>query len=260
MNPISQDTLIQQLLDLGVNAGDVLLVHTSFSKIGPVEDGPLGLIAALCNSLSSDGTLVMPSMSGDKDHPFDAKTTPCLGMGVVADIFWRCPTVVRSDNPHALAASGPFATKITAPHPIEPLHGLNSPVGRVYELDGKVLLLGVGHDANTTVHLAESLAGVRYRRNKYVTILKNGVPTRLEYQETDHCCQNFNLIDAWLDGEKLQRRGKLGHGEARLFRSRDVVTVVTERIKANETVFLHPVGVDEECDDAWKSLNTISSR
>ena len=98
-------------------------------------------------------------MTEDDDHPFDPRQTPCTGMGVVAQTFWQQPAVMRSDSPHAFAASGPQASHITAPHPVDLPHGLNSPVGRVYELDGQVLLLGVGHDSNTTIHLAEHLAG-----------------------------------------------------------------------------------------------------
>ena len=172
----------------------------------------------------------------------------------MAEIFWRRPQVLRSDGPHAFAAAGPLAPQITAPHPIDPPHGLDSPVGRVYELDGQVLLLGVGHDADTIVHLAEWLVGVRYRRDKYVTLLENGIPVRFEYREIDHCCQNFNRVDDWLETQKRQRRGTVGHGEARLVRSRDVVAVVRDQLCANETIFLHPKGVDEECDDAWESL------
>ncbi len=71
----------------------------------------------------------------------------------------------------------------------------------------------------------------------------------------DHCCQNFSLVDGWLDEQQLQKHGKVGNADARLIRSRDIVDVVTERLKENETTFLHPMGVDEECDEAWKSLN-----
>jgi aminoglycoside 3-N-acetyltransferase len=248
------ETLIQQLFELGVQPGGVLLVHTSFSKVRPLEGGPTGLILALRAALGPDGTLVMPSMSYDDDHPFDKKRSPCPEMGVVADTFWRMPGVLRSANPHAFAAEGPFAEMITAPHPVDIPHGLDSPVGRVYELDGQVLLLGVGHDSNTTIHLAENLAGVRYRRDKYLTVLKDGKPIRFEYREIDHCCQNFALVDGWLDERQLQNRGKVGHADARLIRSRDIVEVVTERLKKNETIFLHPKGFDEECDDAWVSL------
>jgi len=251
--------LTQQLLDLGVTPGGVLLVHGSFSRVRPVENGPLGLIAALQAALGPRGTLVMPSMTDDDEHPFDPQKTPCLGMGVVADTYWRLPGVLRSDSPHAFAAQGPEAARITAPHPIDTPHGLDSPVGRVYELDGRVLSLGVAHSSNTTIHLAEHLAGVRYRRKKRLLFLQDGQLARLDYAEIDHCCQNFNLVDGWLKARALQNEGRVGHAEARLIRSRDVVRVVTERLQNDETIFLHPYGVDEECDEARASLNAVRS-
>ena len=231
--------LTAQVLDLGVTPGGVLLVHASFSRVGPVEGGPSALITALHAAVGPKGTLVMPSMSDDDDHPFDRRATSCLGMGVVAETFWRSPGVLRSDSPHAFAAIGPQAARITADHPIDVPHGLNSPAGRVYELDGQILMLGVGHDANTTVHLAEALEGVRYSRRKFATIIEGGQAVRCCYNEIDHCCANFNLVDQWLDAEKKQRRGRVGYGEARLAGSRDVVEVVRARLRTNETVFLH---------------------
>jgi len=251
---IPRHELVRQLLDLGVEPGGVLLVHTAFSKARSVEGGPLGLIEALRMALGPDGTLAMPSMTDDDDQIFNPKMTPCIGMGIVADTFWRLPGVLRSDNPGAFAATGPHAARITAPHPIDPPHGLDSPVGRIYELDGHVLLLGVGHDSNTTIHLAENLAGVRYRRKKHATIVEDGEPKRFDYREIDHCCENFNLVDGWLDEKRLQRKGKIGHAETRLARAQDIVTVVLTELRQNETVFLHPVGVDVQCDEARESL------
>ena len=120
---------------------------------------------------------------------------------------------------------------------------------------------GMGKTAQSNLCMAslsllycENMAGVRYRRDKYITILKDGKPIRLEYKEIDHCCQNFSFVDGWLDERRLQRRGKVGHADARLIRSRYIVEVVTKRLKDNETTFLHPKGVDEECDDAWRNL------
>ena len=254
MNPLSPKILTQNFLELGVKSGSVLLVHTSFSKIKPIEGGPLGLISALRSALGSDGTLVMPSMSYDDDHLFDKTKSPCPGMGIVADAFWRLPGVLRSDNNHAFAAVGLLAERIVAPYPIDIPHGLASPVGRVYKSDGQVLLLGVGQDSNTTIHLCENMAGVRYRRDKYITVLKDGQPTRFDYREIDHCCQNFALVDGWLDEKQNQRHGRIGNGETRLMRSRDVVNVVTNHLEKDKTIFLHPQGVDEECDDARASL------
>jgi len=77
MDTISCEVLTQNFLELGVKPGGVLLVHTSFSKIKPIEVGPLGLISALRSALGPDGTLVMPSMSCDDDHPFDKTKSPC---------------------------------------------------------------------------------------------------------------------------------------------------------------------------------------
>lgn len=245
-------TVPEQLIALGVEAGGVLVVHASFSKIAPVDGGPLGLIESLLAAVGREGTVVMPSMSDDDDHPFDVRATPCAAMGVVADTFWRLPGVLRSDSPHAFAAFGPRAAEITAPHPLDVPHGLDSPVGRVYELDGQVLLLGVGHDANTTIHLAENLAGMRYLRPKFLTVLERGRPARFDYRELDHCCQRFSLLDEWL-GDR-QRRGIVGRAESRLVRSRDVVDAALPRLREDETVFLHPSGECEECDDALRQL------
>jgi aminoglycoside N3'-acetyltransferase len=235
----------------------VLVVHTAFSKVAPVEGGPRGLIDALRAALGPEGTLVMPSMCDDDENPFDAKTFGCRWLGVVADTFWRLPGVLRSDSPHAFAAIGPRAPAITAPHPVDVPHGPDSPPGRVHALDGQILLLGVGHDADTTVHLGELLAGVRYRLPVHATILRDGRPVRVDYGENDSCCARFALLDAWLepaDGTARQRRGPVGHAEARLARSRDVVAAVVAHLSADETTFLHPPGVDAECDAARASL------
>ncbi|HEY9505443.1 MAG TPA: AAC(3) family N-acetyltransferase [Gemmatimonadales bacterium] len=242
--------LVRQLLSLGVCPGGVLLIHTAFSRVRPVEEGPLGLIGALRDALGPGGTLVMPAMADDDDHAFDPATSPCRSMGVVADTFWRLPGVLRTDSPHAFAAAGPRAAEITRTQPLDVPHGPDSPVGRVHDLDGQVLLLGVGHDANTTMHLAENLARVRYRRRAAATVLLAGRVTRREYAEVDHCCENFSLMDGWLDREGLQRRGTVGRGAARLARSRDLVRVAIARLQADETVFLHPPGVCGECDEA----------
>jgi aminoglycoside N3'-acetyltransferase/RimJ/RimL family protein N-acetyltransferase len=246
--------LVGQLRALGVEPGGVLIAHTAFSKVGPVEGGPGGLIDALREALGPDGTLVMPSMCDDDDQPFDPKTSACRSLGVVADTFWRLPGVRRSDSPHAFAAIGPRAAQITAPHPVDVPHGPDSPPGRVHALDGQVLLLGVGHDADTTIHLAELLAGVRYRRRAHATIFRDGRPTRVEYGENDSCCARFALADEWLDAGGRQRRATVGHAEARLARSRDIVGAVVARLSAEETLFLHPPGVDAECDEARASL------
>jgi aminoglycoside N3'-acetyltransferase len=249
--------LVEELKALGVEPGAVLLVHCAFSRVAPAEGRPQALIAALRAAIGPSGTLVMPSMADDDDVPFDPSASSCRALGIVADTFWRMPGVLRSNNPHAFAAHGPHAARITAPHPIDIPHGIDSPPGRLYELDGQVLLLGVGHDCNTTVHAAEHLARVRYRLSKYATVMENGRPRRYEYGETDHCCERFALLDDWL-GDR-QRRGRVGQAEARLAASRDIVDEALAHLLDDETVFLHPVGSGcGECNEARKSMNSGS--
>ena len=245
---LSQSDLTRQLIALGVQTGGVLVVHTAFSKVAPVEGGPVGLIAALRDALGSEGTLVMPSMSDEDDVVFDAARTPCRDMGIVAETFRQLPGVLRSDNPHAFAAIGPRAAELTRPHPFDVPHGLDSPPGRAFELGGQVLLLGCGHDSNTTVHVAENMAGVRYGIEHHATVLENGAPRRVDYREVDHCCERFEQLDEWL-GEQ-QRRGIVGNADARLADSRDIVEVALRHLRENEEVFLHAPGVCEECDKA----------
>ena len=249
----------EQLRALGVQPGGVLLVHTSYRSIRPIEDGPLGLIDALRAAVGDEGTIVMPSWTSDDDHPFDPSITPASpDLGVTADLFWRLPGVARSNHPFAFAALGRLSALITAdPLPIPP-HQPVSPIGRIHELDGQVLLLGVGHDSNTTIHLAEALARVPYGVPKHCTVAKHGQPMRIDYLENDHCCQRFTLADDWLRAENLQREGPVGQGKARLVRSRDVVRVVRERLVRDPLIFLHAPDVGcAECDDARKSVDRL---
>lgn len=248
--------LADQLRELGVEPGGVLLVHTSFRATRPVEGGPLGLIGALTDSLGPEGTLVMPSWSGSDDEPFDpVRASASADLGVVADVFWRLPGVVRSAHCFAFAAAGPEADRVTSdPLPIPP-HAAASPVGRVHDLDGQVLLLGVGHDADTTLHLAELLARVPYRLPKHCTVLRDGRAVRIDYWENDHCCSRFALADDWLRARGLQTEGRVGRAHARIARSRHIVDVALEHIAPDPLLFLHPRAAGcAECDAARASV------
>ena len=77
-------------------------------------------------------------------------------MGVIAEAVRTWPGAVRSDHPHvSFAAVGAQALSVTGVHQLDDELGEHSPLGAVYRLDGKVLLLGCGHDSNTSLHLAE---------------------------------------------------------------------------------------------------------
>ncbi|MEM9489786.1 MAG: AAC(3) family N-acetyltransferase, partial [Myxococcota bacterium] len=230
MTEISTDQLVEQLHDLGVRRGTALVVHTSFRAVRPVEGGPLGLIAALRTALGADGTLIMPTMT-DGQSVFDPAATPTVDMGITAELFWRQPGVVRSTHPGgSFAAQGRHAELICRPQPLSPPHGPDSPVGRVWDLDGQVLLLGVSHGENTTLHLAEAIAHVPYSVSHPCVVEVAGAAEVVMVAETDHCCTGFVQMDSWLRARGLQHDGTVGHSAARLCNSRDIVMVATEKL------------------------------
>lgn len=253
---MKRDELVAQLRSLGIAAGDVLLVHSSFRAVRPVEAGPSGLIGALRDVIGPEGTLVMPSWTGDDGAVFDPATTPASpDLGVVPDTFWRLEGVRRGTHPFAFAAAGPQAEAILRdPLPLPP-HIPASPVGRIHELDGRILLLGVDHEVNTTVHLAELLADVPYRVPMSITVLENGMPKRIAYGENDHCTRRFALVGGWLEARGLQTSGQVGRATALLARARDVVDVALEQLQRDPLVFLHPRGTCPDCDEAHRSLD-----
>ncbi len=251
----SIEALAEQLSKLGVKRGGVLVVHTSFRAVRPVEGGPNGLIDALEMALGEDGTLVMPTMTAG-DAVFDPCKTPTLDMGVVAETFWRRPGVMRSTHPGAsFAAKGKKAALICAHQRLSPPHGLDSPIGRVYELEGQILLLGVTHGENTSLHLAESMAQVPYSVEHPCVVEVDGRAETIMIAETDHCCENFSLMDTWLAGSQIQREGKVGHASAKLCQAKPLVDLAIERLKREPLLFLcAPDAGCEECDLARASI------
>ena len=247
-------SIVEQLNALGVREGGVLLVHASFRAVAPVDGGPLGLIRALREAVGS-GTLVMPTMTSGEEV-FDPKATPTAGMGITAELFWRQPGVVRSTHPGgSFAAEGPLAEEICRPQPLSPPHGPDSPVGRVHDLDGQVLLLGVTHSENTTLHLAEAIAGVAYSISHPCVVEIDGVTRTVMIPEPDHCCRRFRQLDEWLRARGLQREGRVGHADARLANARDIVSVALENLRQDRLVFLCPPDEGcEECDRARASI------
>lgn len=274
----TRTSLARDLVAAGVGAGGVLVLHSGYKAIGPVEGGPEAVVGALLDVLGSEGTLMAPTfttrntdpyvwptpLTGEERErrmaamePFDPARTPPDHMGAVATAVWRWPGARRSDHPvTSWAAIGPRAEELLADHSRDDPEGMHGPVGRAYEADARVLLVGVDHDADTTVHLAESrleLPHLTELPDRYPARDADGQRIWLPVAKTTKCSDGFTALTPHLEG--VVRRGRLGDAETQLVRSRDVVRIAEDVLRADPTALLCP---DPECVHCPTSRRVLS--
>lgn len=196
---VTKQDILEALEKVGVCKGQVLMVHTSLSSLGYVCGGAQVVIEALLEGVGREGTIMMPTQSWKNLDPatgvhwevsescwplirenwpaYDKNITPTNTMGAVAEMFRQWPGTVRSDHPaRSVAAWGKEAAWLTADHDLSNIFGDGSPVGKLYELDGLVLLMGVGYDKNTSLHLADVRAAYPGKHNclEHSAVMENG--------------------------------------------------------------------------------------
>ena len=246
--PATIATLLTDLRALGIETGMTVMVHSSLSRLGFVAGGAQAVVMALAEAVGSDGTLMMPTHSSDLTDPapwqhppvpsswwdtlreetpaFDPRLTPSRHMGAIVECFRHLPGVERSSHPTTSAAAvGPNASTLVAGH--ELAHGLgeSSPQARLYDLDGHILLLGVTHANNTSLHLCEyRSAPADAPMTTYASpVMVGGRRTWTTYANLVDDDSDFERVGDEFAATGLQRSGRVGAGVGHLMRARDLV-------------------------------------
>jgi len=234
------ESITKDLKNLGINDGDLLLVHSSLSSIGWVCGGAQAVISGLLKSIGKSGTLVMPAHSGDwsdpakwmyppvpkewvgiiYDHmpPYNRLITPTRGMGKVAELFRTFPNTLRSNHPQvSFTANGSLAKEIVENHVLTPAFGINSPLGEFYKRNGKVLLLGVGFDSCTSFHLAEALIKKEPITRQGSAIIENNIRVWKWFEDYEYNSDDFEKIGEEFIKTNSVKIGNIGNAKSYLF-------------------------------------------
>ena len=244
--PVTRARIADDLRALGVRPGSVLLVHSSVSTLGWVCGGAQAVVEALRDALGPDGTLVVPTHTGGNSDPagwgnppvpeawweairagmpaFDPALTPARGIGAVVELVRTLPGALRSAHPQvSFAAIGPQAAAIVDDHALDSGFGERSPVARVGDLDGDVLLLGCGHGSNSSLHLAEYRVPSPQYEDSAAAVAGPDGRAWVTWRDVVADESDFERIGAGFDATGDVAIGPVGEGEARLMRQRPLV-------------------------------------
>ena len=243
---LKQD-ILAALKKIGISEGQTIMVHTSLSSMGFVCGGAQIVIEALLESVGTDGTVMMPTQSWKNLDPtagvhweepeewwqiirdnwpaYHKDITPTNTMGAVAEMFRKWPGTLRSDHPaRSVAANGKYAAYLTQGHDLSNIFGEGSPIGKIYELDGYVLLIGVGYDKNTSLHLADVRADYpgKHASTEYSAVTENGQRVWKEYRTLYVDGEDFEEIGEAFENSHSVQKVTLGNATLTLMKQREL--------------------------------------
>ncbi|MBB5934907.1 aminoglycoside 3-N-acetyltransferase [Streptomyces zagrosensis] len=257
--PVTRSRLSRDLRALGLANGDTVMFHTQMSAIGYVAGGPETVIGGLSDVVGASGTLMVTCGWNDAP-PYDFTDWPVAWQdalraehpaydsllseadhnnGRLPEALRRWPGAVRSRHPDAsFAAIGAAATALLADHPWDGPHGPDSPLARLVQHGGRVLLLGAPLDSITLLHHAEALADAPGKRfvDYEQPILEDGKRSWRRFHDIDSQDGAFDYSSVVPDGQwpfeaiaqdmlaaGIGRHGLVGAATSYLFEAGDVV-------------------------------------
>ncbi|MDC9826487.1 aminoglycoside 3-N-acetyltransferase [Devosia sp. ZB163] len=247
----TRTSLARDLTAIGLTDGDAVLVHAALRRVGPIVGGPDMIVDAMRDVIGSAGTILgycdWQLEDEDRDDltlrkhipPFDpARSRAARDNGYWPELLRTTPGARRSANPGAsMAALGGEAEWFTADHALDYGYGPQSPLGKLVEAQGKVLMLGAPLDAMTLLHHAEHLADFPEKRIKrYETpIIVDGATVWRWFEEFDTSDPPGGLPDdyfATIVTEFLAtgrgRRGRIGEAESVLVPASEIVAFAVD--------------------------------
>lgn len=254
---VTGDDIVRGIRALGVRPGDRMVAHTSLSRFGYVHGGAAAAARALAEAVGPGGVCVVPTFNYGKT-PYDPANTPSL-TGAITEAFRKLPGAVRSLHAtHPVAATGEGAARLVEGHDACHAFGEGSPLWRLWEQDGWVLLMGCDNLSNSTIHTAEEIAGVPYLdRSRETRMLRDGVMVSVTLRRPG-CSRGFGILDEELNRRGTVRYGRIGDAEARLMKSRGLVEVALDRLRADPAALLCHLSDCEACLEARRMIQASS--
>jgi len=164
---VVKSDITKAVKELGIQEGDIVLVHSSFKSLGEVDGGAETVISGFGDAIGKDGTLVLPTFV-QKDFAkaygtwhLDKKSD----VGYLTNYFRKREGSLRSDQAtHSVAAYGKYAQELTKTHGHthkrfgnfgDTPFSADSPWEKMYQMNAKIVLLGVDALSITFRHYAE---------------------------------------------------------------------------------------------------------
>lgn len=241
----NKKSIINDLTDLGVKQGDVILVHSSYKAIGDTSLSPDGIIECLLECIGDTGTLLMPALS-HKQQPenlHDNSLTPS-NVGVIPESFRANFQTIRSLHPtHSVCGIGKLAIELLEEHSVDrtPCGG-HSPFHKLLFIDAKILMLGCGLLTNTTMHAIEEIIGTPYLfgdEQTYTLIDSLGNSEERIYRKHgfDGWEQRYDRIESYLQPHDYFV-AKIGDAQSYLLNTKKLFLAATSALKKDHYTFV----------------------
>lgn len=192
------------LVNIGVSSGDLLVVHSSLKSMGHVEGGAKCVIDAICDVLGEDGTLLMPTFTYSTSYAdsfFSNKDTPSC-VGLITETFRKIDGVFRTNHPtHSVAIRGKLVKELTEGEELDdtPM-GIHSPYRRIALYNAKILMLGCSLSHNSFMHALEEDANSFYSlrdHQEYTVVDANGEISRRRIKRHNFMRQDGSIIQRY---------------------------------------------------------------